>query len=151
MARGRKEGEKDGAPPQSPLPIIITALPEDSLPMTKPSVGRKLRQRRFERNGWSLAVVPFSRFLSSPGLLVSCNDILAEKRTFKGSSSEQARPRAGTGGRMDERTIGALTMVDGEDAYQATKTRKTYGRLWDLPHPQILLLGIARTYILSRG
>ena len=45
---------------------------------------------------------------------------------------------------MDKRTIGALTMVDGEDAYQATKTRKTYGRLWDLlPHSQILLLGIA--------
>ena len=47
---------------------------------------------------------------------------------------------------MDERTIGALTMVDGEDAYQATKTRKTYGRLWELPHPQILLLGIARAF-----
>ena len=47
---------------------------------------------------------------------------------------------------MDERTIVALTMVDGEDAYQATKTRKTYGRLWDLPHPQILLLGIASAF-----
>ena len=47
---------------------------------------------------------------------------------------------------MDERTIGALTMVDGEDAYQATKTRKTYGRLWDLPHPQILLLGTTSAF-----
>ena len=47
---------------------------------------------------------------------------------------------------MDERTIVPLTMVDGEDAYQATKTRKTYGRLWDLPHPQILLLGIVSAF-----
>ena len=47
---------------------------------------------------------------------------------------------------MDERTIVALTMVDREDAYQATKTRKTYGRLWDLPHPKILLLGIASAF-----
>ena len=110
--------------------------------MTKPSVGRKLRQRRFERNGWSLAgcaIEPLPLLVSWSAATTS----LRSRGHLKAAAALSSKPRAGTGGRMDERTIVALTMLDGEDAYQATKTRKTYGRLWDLPHPQILLLGIA--------